>query len=247
VWQPRTPQDPGNLRQDANAQTLAWPAKPRSWPQSGWPRRKPRDASALYSACSNLHCRSRSAGCVPRAPGLDADRGEGRILNLLRSADAALKPTAIAAIVTLPPDASLGSSPRPCPRSRHRAVLLIDAFAVRGGPDATARPATNFRPVTRRCAWRAGSRRTFGDATDVPRLAGSFLRQYPNNSRPSNSPWPLEAATSRPGVDQPIAQPDAGPKTRFSLPRPPCPRSAFPLFLPKRQPDEATAKLAFAA
>lgn len=242
------------LRRDSNAQTVAWAREAsllaaERLAATGQAREAAAICSALLDPSLPISIRR---GAFHALLGLDADRGAGRILDLLRSTDAALQPTAIAAIVTLPPDASLRQFASTLPSLPiPEQVLLIDAFAARGGPDATAAVRDQLAardPAVRTAALVAVGR--LGDATDVPRIAGLLPA--------ANTPEQLKAielalAGLKGGdqVDQALIgqlrNRMAGPKTPVlgALVRR-APRSAFPIFLGEAaSPDEATAKLAF--
>lgn len=105
--------------------------------------------------------------------GLDKDRGERRIVQVLRGSDAALKPVAIAAVPSLRAKGASAKFAAELPRLQpDEQVWLIDSLAARADPaarKAVAQAAASPHPTVRLTAISALGR--IGDASDVALLA----------------------------------------------------------------------------
>jgi HEAT repeat protein len=104
---------------------------------------------------------------------LDKDQGEQRIVQVLRSADATLKPVAIAAVRSLRSKQASEKFAAELPRlPAQEQVWMIESLAVRGDPAARAAIAKSLRAPdadVRRAASASLSR--VGDVSSVPLLA----------------------------------------------------------------------------
>jgi HEAT repeat protein len=136
-----------------------------------------RGASQLYEELlASAQSRAARRGSFHALVSLDEDGGQQRILDVLRGDDAGLKPLAIAGIINLAgADVShrFGAElPRLAPDDQ---VLLIEALAARGDPDAIriiAAQAKSGDASVRTAAVQALGQH--GDATSVPALASAL-------------------------------------------------------------------------
>jgi HEAT repeat protein len=136
-----------------------------------------RGASQLYEELlTSAQSRAARRGSFHALISLDEDRGQQRILDMLRSDDASLKPLAIARIIDLSgADVSQkfgAEMPRLAPDDQ---VLLIEALAARGDPDAIGIIAAQAKAgdaSVRTAAVQALGQH--GDATSVPALASAL-------------------------------------------------------------------------
>jgi HEAT repeat protein len=137
--------------------------------------------------------------------GLDADGGEARALEVLRSPDAALKPAAIAHVPSLESVEVSAVFARELPRlPPQEQVLLLEALAIRGDAGALAAATESLKATNgtvRIAAVMALGR--LGDAATVPSLAEALTG--------------AEDALERGAIEQSFVQLGGGPETDRAL------------------------------
>jgi HEAT repeat protein len=138
-------------------------------------KRKP--ATALYSELLTAdHPLGVRRGALIGLFSLDRDGGEGRMLDILRGSDAALKPVAISRVATLKsPMASMTFSHELSRLQPPEQVLLIEALAARGDAGALAVARDNLGATNASVRLAAiAALGTLGDAQTVPVLADAL-------------------------------------------------------------------------
>jgi HEAT repeat protein len=136
-----------------------------------------RGASQLYEELlASAQSRAARRGSFHALISLDEDGGQRRILDVLRGDDASLKPLAIAGIIDLSGADVSHKFGAELPRlAADDQVLLIEALAARGDPDAIGIIAAQAKAgdaAVRTAAVQALGQH--GDATSVPALAGAL-------------------------------------------------------------------------
>jgi HEAT repeat protein len=131
-------------------------------------------AAALYGELiASGHPLAVRRGALGGLLRLDPDGGEGRVLDVLRGSDAALKPVAIAHLATLKSPETSAKFGRELARLQpHEQVLLLEALAVRGDAGALTAATESLKATngTVRIAAIAALGH-LGDARTVPTLA----------------------------------------------------------------------------